>query len=155
MDGRCNKTARGMTFVEVMIAIVTMMIIVIGTIVYQGFAAKQVRIAKSEMVAARTGQLLLEDWKSQSGVGTYDPNANGLGFGKVSSWNNATSTWSSTVDGVPMQITLAYADVATDMTSNVTLRRIVATVQWRSDFGAYARSNAPLVSFVLTTYVSM
>lgn len=50
-----------------MVAMAVLAIATLGTLSYQYHSAKHSRIAKLEMTATRTAQLLLEDWKSSGG----------------------------------------------------------------------------------------
>ncbi len=75
----------GLTLVEALIAMAVLAIVALGAMGYQYYAALHARIARAQIIATRTAQLLLEDWKSTGdstggGLTTYDPYKLGLGF---------------------------------------------------------------------------
>jgi len=137
-----NKSKHGFTLVESLITTVALVIITLGALSYQYHAARHSRIAKAQITAARTAQLLLEDWKSTGGSLNYDPSILKLGFtgplqipslwsegqgvGVGSPLNNGVYT--ITVDGLPMTAILNWRDVDTDVEAEVTLRELTVTV---------------------------
>lgn len=142
------KRSGGMTLIEVMVAMVVLAIAAIGALGYQYHAARHGNIAKLEMIATRTAQLLLEDWKSTGGDENYDPSTLGLGFHKTSGEN----LYRITVDDLPIYVELSHRDVAHDSVAAVTLRQISVITRWRRDYSSLEpKSEDP--SLVLTTYV--
>jgi len=122
----------------------------LGALGYQYHCAKHSRIAKLEMTATRTAQLLLEDWKSNGGSSSYDPSSLGLGFvdGPESDF------YTITVDDLLLYIRLMHRDIEQDDAAGVTLREISVIVRWRLDFSdEEPQMNHP--HLVLTTYVRL
>ena len=137
-----TKFKRGFTLVESLITTSVLVIITLGALSYQYHAARHSRIAKAQITAARTAQLLLEDWKSTGGSLNYDPSELKLGFtgplqipslwsegqgnGAGSPLNNGV--YSITVDGLPMTVILNWRDVETDNEAKVTLRELTIII---------------------------
>jgi Tfp pilus assembly protein PilV len=145
---------RGISITEIMVASVVVVITALGALSYQYFGARQVRIAQTELAAARVGQLILEDWKSTGGEDllSYDATELGLGFEtptEAGSWDYAI-----TVDGVRLYIWMSQSDVAQDDFAGVTLRQISVTVKWRRDL-SHGEVGADDPSLFLTTYVRL
>lgn len=135
---------------EVLVAMAVLAIAALGALSYQYHCAKHSRIAKLEMTATRTGQLLLEDWKSNGGSSSYDPTSLGLGF----THDPESDFYKIVVDDLPMYIRLMYTDIDQDNTAGVTLREISVVVRWCLGFS----DNEPEVNdphLVLTTYVRL
>jgi Tfp pilus assembly protein PilV len=137
---------RGLTLVETAISLAVVAISTLGSLSYQYHAARQIHIAHAELVATRTGQLLVEDWKSTGGAQNYDPVALNIGFAQ-----DPTSTYYLiTVDGVRLSVWLVALDE--DMSFGGSLRRITVTLRWRANFDAQPpTASDPIVVF--TTYV--
>jgi prepilin-type N-terminal cleavage/methylation domain-containing protein len=145
-----KKYRRGITLIEAMVAMAVLAIAALGALSYQFHCAKHARIAKLEMTATRTAQLLLEDWKSNGGSSSYDPTTLGLGFTK----DQDSGFYKIEVDGLPMYIHLMQRDVETDTVAGVTLREISVIVRWRLDFSDI-EPEAMHPHLVLTTYVRL
>lgn len=144
---RRAKSAAAFTLVEVMVTVIVLVIIALGALGYEYHAATHSRMARALITATRTGQLLLEDWKSNGGSDFYDPTTLGLGFS-----GEDGGSFFIIVDGLPMHIGLSYNDVDYDSLAEVTLREIAVRVGWRADHGQEAPgSDDP--SVVLATYV--
>ena len=109
MNSGCYNR-EGTTFVEVMIAILVLSVMSVGTLGYQYFAITNVETAKAEWVAVRTGQLVLEDWRSRGAMSGYDPSGLGMGFVQT---DDDGGEYVITVDGVNMYLSLSYGDVDT------------------------------------------
>jgi prepilin-type N-terminal cleavage/methylation domain-containing protein len=145
-----QKREHGVTLIEVMVAMAVLAIAALGALSYQYHSAKHSRIAKLEMTATRTAQLLLEDWKSSGGASNYDPSTLGIGITK----DPESEYYKIEVDDLPMYIRLMYKDIATDTAAGVTLREISVITRWRLDFAAdEPEMNHP--HLVLTTYVRL
>lgn len=143
----------GFTIVEVMAAMAIVIIVALGTLSFQYNNVRQSRISEAQITAARIGQLLLEDWKSSGGDTDYDPNALGLGFTFVTTYN-----YKITLDNQTFYIQLArqMAPVASgsnpDNVAGVTLLQLSVTMSWRKDFGTGTVSSSdPTLTF--TTFV--
>ena len=152
MSNKQHKTFHegGFSLIEVMVAMVALAVIALGTLSYRYYAALHSRIALTQMTATRTGQLLIDDWKSTGGSATYNPADLNLDFTDSDIGSN---DYGIAVDNLPMYITLAYDDVEHDDEAQITLREILVTVHWRSDYTAPSGNANEDVTMELTTYV--
>lgn len=149
MSAKRIKYRNGISLIETMIAMAIVAVAVIGALGFQYHAARHTSMAQAEITATRTAQLLLEDWKSTGGATGYDPTTLGLGFASASQYQ---AHYSITIDGLPMYITLANQDIASDSATGITLREISVTINWRRDHQPGLRiTSDPL--FTMTTYV--
>jgi Tfp pilus assembly protein PilV len=123
---------------EVMVSVVVVTIVALGGLSYQYHAARHARIARAQITATRTAQLLLEDWKSTGGSSEYDPAALGIGIsfaGAVSigsyDWDTTLGggAYSTNIDGLPMVIMLGFRDVEYDEDAQVKLRQLTVVIQ--------------------------
>jgi len=67
------RSRRADTIIEVVLAILAQSIIALGALSFQYYAATHSKIAAIHMTAARTGVLVIEDWKSTGGSVNYNP----------------------------------------------------------------------------------
>lgn len=125
---RNRKICHGFSLMEAVVAMAIIAVAAAGALSCEFFVAKHVRQAKADMIAARTAQLLLEDWKANKGSEDYDPNSLGLNFTN----NLGNGRFMAIVDFLPMYFTLDARDI--DMSVNPPLREITVTAQWRNDF---------------------
>jgi len=150
------KSSKGLSLIEVTVAMVVVAVAALGAMGYQYHTARHTRIARSQITATNTAKLLLDDWKSTGGSTEYDPAELKLGFEKVSvssDFNYGGSKgaalnggeYTITVDGVRMEIILQWMDLVQDTTSAVTIRQLAVVVQ-------YEDSPLPLI---LTTYIRL
>jgi prepilin-type N-terminal cleavage/methylation domain-containing protein len=168
------KFASALTLIEVMLAMAILAIIALGALGYQYYAAGHTRIARAQITAVRTAQLLLEDWKSTGGSENYDLTALGLGFSSrlfiPSQWSQGhgeglgsplrSSAYAVTVDGLPMLVTLRWEDVAEDTVAGLKLRQLSVIIRFGEidDRGNLTFSDSYLEnisSLILTTYVRL
>lgn len=165
MTVMCPKNSKAFTLIEMVIATAIIALVVIGALDYQYYAVASVRLANTQITAARAAQLLLEDWKSDGGLDVYDPSALNLGFasGAVpggflmgqsfgSILNN--SVYTITVNKVPMLIVLCWNDVSHDDVSGATLRQLTVMVRWQGQAtgGGSELCSTPVI---LATYVRL
>jgi type II secretory pathway pseudopilin PulG len=167
-----RKFSGGLTLVEAVIAMAMLAVVALGAIGYQYYAALHARVARAQIIATRTTQLLLEDWKSTAdstggGLTTYDPSVLGLGFSAKLSvpahWNNGggvgtilnSGVYAITVDKLPMAAMLRYVPDTGGQTGLWQLTVIV-------NFGTISMLQtvtttwpANLAPIVLTTYVRL
>jgi len=147
----CIKQLRknsGFTLIETIIAAVCLVIIALGALSYQYHAAMHNHIARSQMIATRTAQLLLEDWKNNGGSAEYDPASLELGFiaADEKDWG-----YFVIVDNLPMYINLSGSEVVHDEEAGVTLRELIVRIAWKGDYTQEAPdADDPYV--MLTTY---
>jgi len=148
MTVRKTRSLRGVSLIEVSVAVAVLAVAAIGALGYQYHATRRTILAKDKLTATRTCCLLLEDWKSTGGEDNYDPSTLDMGF-------TATGTadqYRTRVNGLPMVVTLGWRDLESDSDAGVTLREIRTTVRWRQDRAlGTIRTSDP--SFVMTTYV--
>ncbi len=146
---RRNKA--GTTLIELVVAMVILAVAAIGALSYEYHASSHYRIAQREMIATRTAQMVLEDWKSSGGSSDYDPRNLGVGFERS---NTDSDLYLIEVDELPIQVRVFWRDIDNDPVASVTLREIGIIVRWRSDFS----SNSPGASdprMTLSTYVRL
>jgi len=164
------RVRQGLTLVEALIAMVLLAIIVLGALGYQYYAALHARIARAQIAATRTAQLLLEDWKSTGGSIEYDPYELGLGFSTKlpipSHWSDGVGgglgtplhdgVYAVTVDDLPMLVMLRWQDVGFDQAGEATLRQLAVIVNFgtssslQADATGYPGNIQPVI---MTTYV--
>ncbi len=162
---RNMKMRRAITLLEVMIATAVLVIAATGALSYQYHAAKGAQIARAQITGTRTAQLLLEDWMSTGGCDKYDPVDLKLGFSatpipsgfeKVAGNPLNNAIYINTIDELPLMVMLAWTDVDYDLLSDVTLRRLSATVKFgstSSDFQRITQQIELIRPVTLTTYV--
>jgi len=170
-----RKFAGGFTLVEAVIAMAVLAVVALGAMGYQYYAALHARIARAQIVATRTAQLLLEDWKSTGGSTEYNPSALGLGFSAKlavpAHWSNGNGGGTgaplhdgvyaiTTVDNlVPMMVMLRWLDVDFDQISGAAvLRQICVIINFGTQAALQAGSTvwpANLEPIILTTYVRL
>ena len=170
MTIRKHKFLPAVTLVEVMAATVILITSSIGALSYQYYSARDAQKARSQIIATRVAQLLLEDWKSTGGSSEYNPKTLGLGFssplpipshfsegvGQELGSPLRDSVYDITIDYVPMMAMLTWSDVAQDDISQVILRQLNVTVTFGSvdqDTIEEKSQYESLNPIVLTTYV--
>jgi len=161
-----RKFAAAVTLVEVVVATAVLVIASMGALSYEYHAARDAQVARAQITATCTAQLLLEDWMSTGGSKNYDPAKLGLGFSSASAipadfsqpaglgspLNQAV--YAITVDELPMLVMLTQNDVARDAVGGVTLRQLGVIVEFgtvSADTTAGRLEDIPPV--ILTTYV--
>ena len=159
-----RKFASAVSLVEVIMATAVFAVVIIGALSYQYHAAKNAKIARAQITATCTAQLLLEDWMSTGGSESYDPPKLGMGFsaasaipdgfaqeaGLGSALNDAV--YAITIDELPMLVMLTKKDVAQDV--GAILRQLGIIVEFgtiSNDTDAGWLENIPPV--ILSTYV--
>jgi len=70
-----RKTGRGMTLIEVMIAMVVVIVGVLGAMMYRYSSALDARKADIHLGAERVALLVLESWKGAGGRLDFDPSS--------------------------------------------------------------------------------
>jgi hypothetical protein len=160
-----RKFAAAVTLVEVVVATAVLVIGSMGALSYEYHAARDAQVARAQITATCTAQLLLEDWMSTGGSRNYDPAKLGLGFssataipadfsqpaGLGSPLNQAV--YAITIDELPMLVMLTQKDVAQD-TAGAILRQLGVIVEFgtvSADTTAGRLEDIPPV--ILTTYV--
>jgi prepilin-type N-terminal cleavage/methylation domain-containing protein len=147
--GRALHT-RGMTLIEVMLAVAIVIIAALGTLCYEYFCMHHIQFARAQVAATRIGQLLLEDWKSTGGSADYDPEELDMGIGATS--GTVWGDYMTVIDDRPLFIAMNHSDIDNDDFAGVTLRRIDVSVRWRKDLGnGSPGAEDPAVN--LSTYV--
>lgn len=138
----------GFTLLELVIAALVLGVVSVGAMGYHYHARRMSLRAKVEIAAARTGRLILDNWKKAGGDENFDLTTLQMGFSKSVS----TDDYRVTIDGVPMSVTLDWQDIDNDPLAMVTLRQIETAIRWRSNFqpGAVQDSDP---RYVISTYV--
>jgi prepilin-type N-terminal cleavage/methylation domain-containing protein len=145
-----NKRRNGFSMIEVMLAVALTCIIALGTLGYQYFSVKHGRATDAQFMASRIAQLLLEDWKGESGDADYNPESLRLGFDAPEA--GEYGSYIIVLGNIPFYIDMESSDVDSDAAAGVTLRQIAVTVKWRHDYARGAiRVTDPMLTF--TTYV--
>jgi hypothetical protein len=141
---RRAKFAAAATLIEATVAMAVLTIAILGAMSYEFHANKDAQIARAQIAATRTAQLLLEDWKSTGGSDEYNPTFLDLGFSSAlnipsdfdydqslgSPLNDAV--YAITINDVPMLVMLVWADIAYDTTAEIKLRQLAAIVECRA-----------------------
>jgi len=138
------KFAAAITLIEVMVATAVLVIATTGALSYQYQAARDAKIARAQIAATRTAQLLLEDWMSTGGSKEYDPSTLRLGFssalpvppnfsldqgGELGS-PLYDAVYAITVDEIPMLVMLTWKDVAHDTIADAKLRQLAVIIEF-------------------------
>ena len=149
MAARGRNWCRGITLVEVIVAMGIIVIAALGALSYEYHAAGQARMAKAGTAAVQIAYFLLQDWKAHGGSEHYrlggpvelnNPEDSSTNFVEIS-----PGVYGITVDNIPMCVELSRPD------GHPAVIPITATVWWWLDFTDEAvRSHDP--SLVLTTY---
>jgi prepilin-type N-terminal cleavage/methylation domain-containing protein len=144
------KRRNGFSIIEVMLAVSLTCIIALGTLGYQYLTVKHGRATDAQFMASRIAQLLLEDWKGESGDTDYNPESLRLGFDAPDT--GEYGSYIIVLGNIPFYIDMESQDVDSDAAAGVTLRQIAVTVKWRHDYTRGAiRATDPMLTF--TTYV--
>lgn len=125
-----HSVNRGFTLLELVIASLILGVVAVGALGYQYHARRMALRARAEITAARTGRMVLDNWKRTGGDENFDLTALQMGFVK----NPSTNTYAITVDDQKLTVTLDWQDIEVDTAAMVTLREIAAVVRWRSDY---------------------
>lgn len=154
---------KGVTFVEVMVAVMVLMSAVLGAMLYQYYTAMDARKAMLHIKAARLAVTVLEGWKGAGSQIDFDP-MNDLGNGHaaeyidrlgitsgspgsaLSGMNNPETVggYNITSEGVQYVVTLFYGDPDPD--DNIPAA-LTALVEWpEQGYGGLIKS------FVITGY---
>jgi len=162
------KFIKGVTLIEAVVAISVLAIAAVGALGYQYHATRHSRIAREQITATRTAQLLLEDWKSTAGSETYSPASLGLGFSSPSSIPEGSifsevpgspindAVYTVTVDGLPMTVMLKWRDIGYDGIAEVSLRELTIIVSFKNydtENNATRSALENMPALILTTYV--
>jgi prepilin-type N-terminal cleavage/methylation domain-containing protein len=75
MSARQLGRRKGLTIVEVMVAITVLAVAALGASAYRYYSTLDVRRADMRTTAARIGLLLCESWRGTGGDTSYDPTA--------------------------------------------------------------------------------
>jgi len=155
----CTNRDKGVTLIEVMVAILLLLIAVVGAINFRFFCAMDARKADVHINATRLGLTLLESWRGAGGKDSFNPDVlettemvinPGSGPGPT---NDLTvlGKYQIILRGVNYYATLSYKDDAAGM-SNENLRNLNVMVHWPIQYpdGAYVAGEGR--SIRMTTY---
>lgn len=161
MTDKRYKHPAGLTFIEIMIATVILLIAIIGTSAFRYTTAMNARKADAQATAARVGLLLCEGWRGASDPCSFDPTALGTGALALSLADEGTHVGYATPDGftllgvyeataeqVDYYAVLSWNDVSTG------LKALNVVVLWNQRGSEAVDGVYPDKSFKLTTYVT-
>jgi len=157
-----KRLAAGLTFVEILIAAVVLLIALLGTSTFRYNAALGVRKAELQTTAARTALLLCEAWQGLAEPNDFEPDADlpeGSGITIVDIGTEAADfsapdgftlhgVYRVTADDVDYYAVLSWRDIAAG------LRALNVVVAWNQRGYSDDDGAAPDKSFALTTYIS-
>ena len=145
-----GRKYRGVGLVELIVTMFLLTIASVGALTYQYHAVRRSALTKAEIAAAQLGRLMIEDWKSLGGETEYDPSDLDL---DIESAAREESVYTTTLNGIPMWITLWHQDRDVDTTAGITLREIRVTIQWKNDHSDGRPSLDLDPSYITATYV--
>lgn len=145
-SGKLKKGAlrtAGITFIEVMIALVFGLIMIVGTIGFSYFGRLNAHRSNIQATAARLSSAVLESWKANGGRDTYDLEETlGSDFVIVGSYqgpagfDDVVGLYEIDLDNTTYYITLTYKAADGD-----TPKMINVAVAWTQDRAEWAKSN--------------
>jgi len=150
-----HKQPSGLTFIEIMVASVVLIIAVIGTSAYRYNASLNLRRAKLKTTASRTGVLLCESWRGISDPNSFEPAdtfgsqltiAEESGGISAPSGFNLHDVYKITIEGVDYYAVLSWKDIS------VGLRALNVEIWWNQ-----RGNNEDEVDkvFKMTTYITL
>lgn len=168
-SNKAIKQLQGVTLIEAVVAIAVLAIAALGALSYQYHAARHSRIAKAQITATRTAQLLLEDWKSTGGANGYNPALLELGFSSPtpipdefshsevpgSALND--SVYTITVDGVAMTVMLKHHDLDNPYGITEWLRELTVIISFENydTETASTTDSGTIAPVIMATYVRL
>ena len=147
---------RGVSLLEIVIAIVILAVAVIGASGYRYYTALDARKAVMQSTAARIGLLLCESWRGLGGAETYDPTAHlgpelpitaGSGPAKPEDFT-LLGSYAIVLNGANYYATLSWKDVSAGLRA---LSVVVAWAQRPQEEPSFEEADK---LFKLTTYTS-
>ena len=154
MTSRQSRRSRGVSLIEIMIAITVIQVSVVGAMAYRYYSIIDAHKATARITAARTALMFCENWNGVKGAETYDPTTcagSGLtitaGDGPDAPEEFTTlGSYSVASNYFNYCATLSWKDVDTE------LRALNITIAWSQKFqGETGLENADK-SFELRTY---
>lgn len=73
MDTRQLNRSKGMSLIEVMIAIAVLAVVMVGSLMYRYYTTLDEKEAEEQTAASRIATLLCESWRGVKGAEDYDP----------------------------------------------------------------------------------
>lgn len=149
---------------EVMVSVVAVTVVALGGLSYQYHAARHARIARAQIIATRTAQLLIEDWKSTGGSNDYKPEDLGIGISfagavSIGSYDGDTAlgggTYSAEIDGLPMVIMLGFREIEYDESAQVKLQQLTVVIESGEisvETGEFTSASRLFAPIIMTTY---
>jgi prepilin-type N-terminal cleavage/methylation domain-containing protein len=144
---RCTRN-RGVTLLEVVIAILVLSIVSVGAVSYQYFGTRMSQRAEAEITATRTARLILDNWKKTGGSENFNLEDLDMGFTQIGNENR----YQITINNLPLTAELQWQDVAVDASAGVGLRQLRIAIRWRQNYQTGQVSDTD-PSYVTTTYV--
>ncbi len=177
MDTRQLKRSKGMSLIEVMIAIAVLAVVMVGSLMHRYYTTLDEKEAEEQTAAARIATLLCESWRGVKGAEDYDPVAHlspELRIVLVTSTNtesvysksigfNLLGRYAVALEGQKYHVGLAWKDVNTNLRA---LRVVVNrkyfnrmldddTYQHAPETGMSYDDDIDSDRFKLTTYVAI
>lgn len=182
MNTRKFKRSKGVSLIEIMIAVAILSVTVIGASGYRYYANLDAREADDHIAAARIGLLLCESWRGLKGATDFDPTAyfgqelaitvdDGFsGFAHMGSTSltfNTLGSYQVMLNGMDYHIVLSWADINPSLRAlNVVVGRLKSNQ--RQNQASYSYQDDPYAEpytgdddseayklFKLTTYTEI
>ena len=177
MDTRQLKRSKGMSLIEVTIAIAVLTVVMVGSLVHRYYTILDEKEAEEQTAAARIATLLCESWRGVKGAEDYDPVAHlspDLRIVSVTSTNtepvysysdddfNLLGRYAVSMEDQKYHVALAWKDVSTNLRALgvVVNRRHFDRMlqddsyQRATETGMSDDDNIDSEQFKLTTYVA-
>jgi prepilin-type N-terminal cleavage/methylation domain-containing protein len=126
MKARKHKFSKGVSLIEIMVAVTILSVAVIGASGYRYYAVLDANEADEHIAAARIALLFCESWRGTGGSTTFDPityfgtalpvtDDSGFGgFGTIGSETltfNTLGNYQVVLDGIDYHVLLSWADI--------------------------------------------
>jgi len=152
-----QKLQSGLTFIEILIATVILLIAVVGTSAFRYNAALGARRADLRSTAARTALLFCESWKGSADPNSFDPVSTFASQLTISDDDSSFTgpsgytmlgSYKITAEGADYYAILAWKDIAAG------LKALNVTVMWNQRGYTSEQGGSLDKSYRLTTYIS-
>lgn len=168
MNTRQLKRSKGMSLIEVMIAITVLAVVMVGSLVYRYYTALDEKEAVEQTDAARIATMLCESWRGVKGDEDYDPvdhlspelriiSVTGTNAPDPKGGFDLLGRYKVSLEDKKYHVTLAWKDLKTGLRA----LRIVANRKYFQHHeanmggkGTYWKGNIDRDQFKLTTYVA-
>ncbi len=141
IQNRKSKIGRGLTLIEIMIAILVIVIGVIGAMGFRYYCATSSRHADVQINCARVASLILEGWKAEAGRAVAGDQYNPANEITLPANMTITGTYPNYVvhlmagSGVYYYAALSYQDLASP-SNPPNIRELNVKVAWLKNYGS-------------------